>query len=159
MEILPAETAAQLDQVRILFEEYWTSFGFTPCFQGFAEELAGLPGLYAAPEGRLAIARIEGELAGCVALRRIDTGRCEMKRLYVRPQFRGTGTGRALLRWLIGEARACGYREIVCDTMPVMDRALDMYARSGFEQTAPYAASPTPGAIFLRLRLEPLDAI
>jgi len=154
MEVVPAETAAQLDLIRTLFEEYWTSFGFTPCFQGFGEEVATLPGLYAAPEGRLAIAMIAGQPAGCAALRRIDADRCEMKRLYVRPQFRGTGTGRALLRWLIAEARACGYREIVCDTMPVMDRALEMYARSGFEQTGPYSASPTPGAIFLRLRLE-----
>ena len=153
MEILAVETASQLEQVRVLFEEYWASFGFTPCFQRFGAEVAALPGDYAPPDGRLVLATIEGESAGCAALRRFDAHRCEAKRLYVRPQFRGCGVGRALLHWIIAEARQAGYREIVGDTMPVMERAIEMYDRSAFERIAPYAESPTPGAIFLRLRL------
>src|SRR5689334_18065121 len=97
MQIVPAQTAEQLETVRRLFEEYWSSFGFTPCFQNFGDELAGLPGKYAPPRGRLALAVIEGSAAGCVALRALDAERCEVKRLYVRPEFRGSGIGRALL--------------------------------------------------------------
>ena len=145
----PADVAV----VRRLFQEYWDSFGFTPCFQGFDREVAGLPGDYAPPGGRLGIARVEGEVAGCVALRRFDEARCEAKRLYVRAAFRGRGLGRELLRWVIDEARAAGYRELVGDTMPVMEQALEMYDRAGFERTGPYSDHPTPGAIYLRLVL------
>ncbi len=99
------------------------------------------------------MAMIEGEAAGSVALKRFDDRRGEFKRLYVRPRFRGSGAGRALTDWVIAEARAIGYRELVADTMPVMQQALDMYRRMGFEETGPYAPDPTPGAIFLRLRL------
>jgi len=138
---------------RTLFEEYWQSFGFTPCFQNFADEVAGLPGYYAPPQGRLALAFAGGEPAGCIALRPLDRWRAEAKRLYVRPKFRGQRAGLALLQWVIGEARAAGYREMLGDTMPVMHRALAMYERLGFQQTGPYAAEPTPGAIYLRLEL------
>ena len=96
---------------------------------------------------------IGGEAAGCVALRQFDAGRCEAKRLYVQPKFRGSGVGRALMDWVIVEARTAGYREMLGDTMPVMARALDMYERMGFERTGPYDAEPTPGAIFLRFKL------
>jgi GNAT superfamily N-acetyltransferase len=153
MKIVSVEDTVQLAQARSLFEEYWSSFGFTPCFQNFGEEVASLPGPYAPPGGRLALATIEGEPAGCAALKRFDEARCEAKRLYVRPKFRGTGLGRALLDWILAEARAAGYRELLGDTMPVMRQALDMYRRMGFENTGPYAPDPTPGAIFLRLRL------
>jgi putative acetyltransferase len=153
MEIVCAESDLQLAEVRGLFEEYWNSFGFTPCFQNFSGELASLPGAYAPPGGRLALASIDGQAGGCAALKRFDAERCEAKRLYVRPQFRGTGMGRALLVWIIAEAKAAGYRELVGDTMPVMRQALEMYSRMGFETTGPYAPDPTPGAIFLRLRL------
>ncbi|MBZ5622566.1 MAG: GNAT family N-acetyltransferase [Acidobacteriia bacterium] len=153
MEIVTVTSGPQLEQVRGLFEEYWTSFGFTPCFQNFGEEVSGLPGKYAPPGGRLAMALMEGEPAGCAALRQVDVERCEAKRLYVRPKFRGCGLGRALLDWVIGEARGMGYREMVADTMPVMAQALEMYGRMGFERTDAYAENPTPGAIFLRLRL------
>lgn len=139
--------------VRQLFEEYWQSFGFTPCFQNFAAEVAGLPGYYAPPSGRLALALVGGEPAGSIALRPLDGVRAEAKRLYVRPQFRGQGTGLALLQWVIGEARAAGYREMLGDTMPVMRRALAMYERLGFEQTGPYTLDATPGAVYLRLIL------
>lgn len=139
--------------VRNLFEEYWQSFGFTPCFQNFASEVAALPGSYAPPDGRLALALEGAEVAGCVALRRLDATRAEAKRLYVRPAFRDRGLGKTLLEWVIAEARAAGYREMLCDTMPVMRRALEMYARIGFEETAPYLPEPTPGAICFRLAL------
>lgn len=153
MKIAAVESAAQLAQVQTLFEEYWASFGFTPCFQNFGDEVKGLPGAYVPPGGRLALATLEDDPAGCAALKRFDDRRGEAKRLYVRPQYRGTGLGRALLDWVIAQARAAGYREIVGDTMPVMERALEMYRRMGFETTGPYAADPTPGAIFLRLKL------
>lgn len=153
MNILPAATPERMATVRQLFEEYWQSFGFTPCFQNFAGEVAGLPGYYAPPRGRLALVLVGDEAAGCIALRPWDEIRAEAKRLYVRPAFRGQGIGLALLQWVIGEARAAGYREIVGDTMPVMERALTIYDRLGFERTGPYAADATPGAIYLRLPL------
>ena len=148
-----AETADDLDNVRRLFDEYWHSFGFTPCFQGFDKELANLPGKYAPTEGRLGLAFVGEAPAGCVALRRIDAERCEMKRLYVRSEFRGRGAGQALLEWVTNEARRAGYQEMVCDTMPVMKQALEMYERAGFRRTAPYVGDATPGAIYLRLGL------
>ncbi len=134
-QIEPVETAEAIAAVRTLLEEYWTSFGFTPCFQNFGDELAGLPGAYAPPGGRLALATSGGELAGCIALRRVDALHAEAKRLYVRPAFRGIGLGRALMEWVMAEARAAGYAEIVGDTMPVMRDALALYDRMGFERT------------------------
>jgi GNAT superfamily N-acetyltransferase len=153
MQIVSASTPEHLSMVRQLFEEYWQSFGFTPCFQNFATEVAELPGYYAPPAGRLALALDGGEPTGCIALRPLDHSRAEAKRLYVRSQFRSRGAGLALLQWAIGEARAAGYREMLGDTMPVMQRALAMYARLGFEQTGPYSPDATPGAIYLRLAL------
>jgi GNAT superfamily N-acetyltransferase len=154
MQIVEAVTKEEIAQVRELFEEYWASFGFTPCFQNFGAELDGLPGDYAPPGGRLGLALVDGQPAGCAALRRFDAERCEFKRLYLRPQFRGGGRGRQLLAWVVAEARAAGYRQAVCDTMPAMAQALTMYERAGFERTEPYGDHPTPGAIFLRLRLD-----
>jgi putative acetyltransferase len=153
MRMIQPGDAAEWEQVRELFREYWSSFGFSPCFQNFESELAGLPGAYAPPDGTLVVAMIDGEAAGCVALRRFDAERGEAKRLYVRPQFRGQGVGSALLGWVIAEARSMGYREIVGDTVPQMAVALEMYDRAGFERTEPYSSQPTPGAIYLRLKL------
>jgi GNAT superfamily N-acetyltransferase len=153
MEIVNVVTEEQLAQVRALFEEYWRSFGFTPCFQNFSGELAALPGDYVPPGGRLWLALEDGQPAGCAALRRLDGERCEFKRLFVRSPFRGLGLGRQLLARVIAEAKAAGYRQLVCDTMPVMADALAMYERAGFERTDPYSDHPTPGAIFLRLAL------
>lgn len=154
MDIIAVTGEPGITVVRELFREYWDSFGFTPCFQNFGEELAGLPGKYASPSGRLAVAYVDGEPAGCIALRRIDDRRCEAKRLYVRSRFRAQGIGRALLDWVIAEARAAGYREMLGDTMPVMQQALAMYERMGFERTEAYSGEPTPGAIYIRLSLE-----
>ena len=153
MKIVAATSGERLACVRMLFKEYWSSFGFTPCFQDFAGELAALPGKYVPPDGRLALAEIDGNAAGCVALRRFDPARGEVKRLYVRPNSRGLGVGRALLQWIIAEARTVGYRELVCDTIPVMEQALAMYDRAGFQRTEPYSAEATPGAVYFRLTL------
>jgi putative acetyltransferase len=153
MQLIQPGNSAEWEQVRRLFQEYWSSFGFSPCFQDFASEVAGLPGAYGPPGGVLVLALIDGQAAGCAALRRFDMQRGEAKRLYVRPQFRGRGVGRALLDWVITEARTMGYREMVGDTIPQMAVALQMYDRAGFERTGPYADVPTPGAIYLRLKL------
>lgn len=150
--IAPAEGTETLAVVRKLLEEYWNSFGFTPCFQNFAEELAGLPGAYAPPLGRLAVAWVDGaepgQPAGCIALRPLDARRGEAKRLFVRPEFRGLGIGRALVEWLIAEARVAGYGELVGDSLPVMGEALALYDRVGFERS-----SRPDGTIDLRLML------
>jgi GNAT superfamily N-acetyltransferase len=153
MAIGLVQSAEELEAVRSLFEEYWGSFDFAPCFQDFGKEVASLPGDYAPPRGALALATIDGRPAGCAALRPFDAERCEAKRLYVREEFRGRGLGLTLLEWVVARARAVGYREMVGDTMPAMQRALEMYDRFGFERCAPYAANPTPGAIYLRLKL------
>ena len=145
--IVPVEDSSALMAVRGLFEEYWSSFGFAPCFQNFGEELAGLPGAYRPPTGRLALALVDEAPAGCIALRRVDATRAEPKRLYVRPAFRGLGLGRTLLQWVIDEARAAGYTELVGDTMPVMREALALYDRIGFERVgvaAPVQATSSP---------------
>lgn len=153
--IRQAVSADALTAVRALFQEYWTSFGFTPCFQNFDRELAALPGKYAPPSGRLLVATVNGQPAGCVALRRFDQTRGEVKRLYVRPQFRGSGLGKALMNALAGEARGIGYSELIADTIPkVMATALAMYERLGFERIAPYS-DETPEAQHIRLRLRP----
>src|SRR3954470_13704776 len=113
MQIVAVTEGAQLEHVRRLFQEYWNSFDFTPCFQNFSTELACLPGAYSPPGGALGLALVGEEPAGCAALRRVDEERCEAKRLYVRSAFRGHGMGKALLDWVAGQARTMGYREIV----------------------------------------------
>ena len=159
-QITPATGDSDLAIVRMLLAEYWHSFGFTPCFQNFGDELAGLPGAYAPPTGRLAIVRLNGDPAGCVALRRVDDRRAEPKRLYVRPAYRGHGLGRALLEWVMNQARAAGYSELVGDTMPQMHEALALYKQMGFEVSAPVpetSQSSTPQhanePILIRIRL------
>jgi carbonic anhydrase len=153
-QIARVESAEALAAVRLLLEEYWNSFGFTPCFQNFGDELAGLPGAYAPPAGRLALATVDARSAGCIALRRVDADRAEAKRLYVRPAFRGCGLGRALMEWVMAEARAAGYSEIVGDTMPVMCDALALYERMGFERTgAGPKVQPSP---FPQISEEPI---
>jgi GNAT superfamily N-acetyltransferase len=153
-EIVHASSPADLDNIRELFQEYWTALGFTPRFQRFDLELAALPGKFAPPGGCLLLARLDGAPAGCAALRRFDDRRGEMKRMYVRPAFRGQGIGQALVRALAKQARALGYAELIADTIPdVMAQALAMYERLGFERIAPYS-NETPGAVHLRLRLD-----
>jgi putative acetyltransferase len=154
LAIFQASTPAQIDQVRELFLEYANSLGFSLCFQSFDQELAGLPGDYAPPEGRLLLAEYEGKLAGCVALHKIDDDVCEMKRLYLRPAFRGKGLGRVLTEEILRQARAIGYRRLRLDTVgPVMKDAVAMYRRLGFREIAPYRENPMAGTLYMEIDL------
>jgi putative acetyltransferase len=149
-----AETPAQIAQAHELFLEYAQSLGFSLCFQNFDKELAGLPGDYAPPDGRLLLAQFEGQLAGCIALHKLEDSICEMKRLYLRPQFRGKGLGRGLADHIIAEARHIGYQRMRLDTVePVMKEAVAMYRRIGFREIAPYCANPIAGALYMDLSL------
>ena len=138
---------------RELFREYQQGLGVSLCFQGFERELEQLPGDYARPRGRLLLARIAGEPAGCVALRGLEGGAGEMKRLYVRPAYRGMGIGRMLAECVIDEARALGYRALKLDTLPAMGEAQALYRELGFVDTEPYNDNPIEGARFLALVL------
>lgn len=154
LSLFQAESAPQIDQARELFLEYAKSLGFSLCFQNFDEELAGLPGDYAPPEGRLLLAECENQIAGCVALHKLTNEICEMKRLYLRPQFRGKGLGRGLAQRIISEARQIGYSRMRLDTVePVMKDAVVMYRQLGFREIAPYCANPIPGALYMELLL------
>jgi ribosomal protein S18 acetylase RimI-like enzyme len=148
------ESPQQIAQARELFLEYARSLGFSLCFQNFDQELAGLPGDYAPPEGRLLLAEYDGQLAACIALHKLGPDICEMKRLYLRPQFRGKGLGRALAERIISEARAIGYRHMRLDTVePVMRDAVAMYRKLGFKEVASYRANPIAGALYMELDL------
>jgi ribosomal protein S18 acetylase RimI-like enzyme len=148
------ESPAQVAQARELFLEYAQSLGFSLCFQNFDKELEELPGHYAPPQGRLLLAEYEGQLAGCVAMRALEPGACEMKRLYLRPQFRGKGLGGALAERIILEARQAGYQKMRLDTVePVMKDAVAMYRKLGFKEIAPYCANPMAGALYMELEL------
>ncbi len=138
-----------LDEVRMLFEQYEAELDFDLCFQHFQEELDGLPGAYAPPEGCLLLAEQEGRAAGCVALRKLEEGVCEMKRLYVWPAFRGRTIGRLLTEAVIGQARGLGYDALRLDTVPSMERARALYARLGFREIAPYCLNPIEGVIYM----------
>jgi putative acetyltransferase len=149
-----AETAAQIAQARELFLEYAQSLGFSLCFQNFDQELARLPGDYAPPTGCLLLTEYDGQPAGCVALHKLDANICEMKRLYLRPAFRGKGFGRVLADRIITEARQIGYQRMRLDTVePVMKDAVAMYRRIGFKEIAAYCANPIAGALYMELEL------
>lgn len=152
-----AQTPEDVETARLLFKEYAASLGFDLCFQGFDRELAGLPGEYAPPAGRLLLLVEDGRAAGCVALRRFGPDACEMKRLYVRPEFRGRSLGRELTEAAIREARGLGYARLILDTVPFMAAAIALYRALGFHEIAPYRPNPIPGALFFELRLQPSD--
>ena len=154
LQIVEAASSSQVARARELLVEYAQSLGFSLCFQNFDQELAGLPGDYAPPDGRLLLAAYEGELAGCVALHKLEIEICEMKRLYLRPKFRGKGLGRTLAETVISEARQIGYKRMRLDTVePVMKDAVAMYRRLGFKEIAPYRANPMPGTLYMELEL------
>jgi putative acetyltransferase len=140
--------------VRELFLEYANSLGFSLCFQGFDQELAGLPGKYAPPQGRLLLAELSGKPAGCVALHPLQPEIAEMKRLYVRPEFRGKGVGIALMNAILREAKKIGYQRLRLDTIqPLMSDAIAMYRRFGFYEIAPYRPNPIAGTLYMELAL------
>ena len=152
--IFQATTAEHIDAARTLFREYETGIGISLCFQNFAEELKNLPGDYAPPEGRLLLATIDDQLAGCIALRKKSDGVCEMKRLFVRPEHRASGLGRALVDAIIDEARKLGYTHMRLDTIPGrMDKAIALYRSIGFIEIEPYYQNPVEGAKFMELKL------
>jgi ribosomal protein S18 acetylase RimI-like enzyme len=151
--IAPASSPKDLEDVKALFLEYAELVAEALCFQGFDGELASLPGAYAPPGGALLLARDGGEVAGCVALRRLDERTGEMKRMYVREPWRRSGLGRRLALAIIEEARRRGYTRLVLDTLPKLTSAIALYRDLGFRDTAPYLEAPTPGAICLALSL------
>jgi len=153
LTIRQAESSADIAHARELFLEYAASLGFDLAFQDFQREIDTLPGDYTPPRGALLLAEAGPALAGCVALRPLDAGRCEMKRLYVRPASRGTGLGRRLAEAIVAEARARGYAAMRLDTVPGMDAAIALYRVLGFRDIAPYRQNPVPGALYLELSL------
>jgi len=155
---ISAAATADIPVVQRLLREYADGLGISLDFQGFEQEVAGLPGDYTPPGGALLVARDGEAVAGCVALRRLDAQTCEMKRLYVRPAWRGRGLGAALAEAVAARARRLGYRRIRLDTLPGMETAQGLYERLGFREIAPYRTNPVAGARFLELELPPAEA-
>jgi ribosomal protein S18 acetylase RimI-like enzyme len=154
IDLVRAASADQIATARRLFKEYEASLAIELSFQGFAQELAELPGAYAPPAGRLFLATTDGaEPAGCVALRSLGGGFCEMKRLYVRPIARGARLGRRLAETVIREAREIGYARMRLDTLPSMKEAFALYQSLGFREIAPYCENPIAGTRFMELDL------
>jgi putative acetyltransferase len=153
-ELTDAATDEDLTIIRYLFREYAATLGFDLCFQDFNAELAGLPGDYAPPRGRLILARCSAEPAGCIALRPLADDICEMKRLYVRPHYRAHHLGRLLSESIIVTAREAGYRAMRLDTVPGMLKAITLYRSLGFREIPPYRHNPIEGALFFELDLQ-----
>ncbi len=155
LTIIQAETAGHIGTARELMVEYATWLEFNLCFQGFEEEMRSLPGKYAPPSGRLLLAFWDGRPAGVIALRALEEpGLCEMKRLYVRPEFRGCRIGRILVERVIGQAAEAGYSRMRLDTIPgKMDDAIEMYRELGFAETVPYYNTPVGKTLFMELAL------
>ena len=152
-DLRAAQFPQELPLVRSLFEEYAQSLGIDLCFQNFADELRCLPGKYQVPQGALLLAWEDGQALGCVAMRPVDHNRCEMKRLYVRPEARGRQLGLLLAQQICVLARNAGYRQICLDTLPSMLAARQLYDKLGFKPVAPYVYNPIDGVIFLGLDL------
>jgi ribosomal protein S18 acetylase RimI-like enzyme len=148
---------AALEEVRSLFQDYQASLGVDLCFQNFAQELADLPGDYAAPTGRLLLVRIDGAAAGCAALHRWDGPIAEMKRLFVRPAYRGHSLGKTLTRAVVAAARELGFTRLRLDTLPTMTSAIRLYQQLGFRPIDPYRPNPVAGTLYLELAIPPHD--
>jgi ribosomal protein S18 acetylase RimI-like enzyme len=154
LQIVPVESISQLDLVRELLLEYWQNRNLALYVFDFDKELAALPGDYAPPDGRLFLAYWNHEAAGCVALRKIEPDICEMKRLYLRPKFRGKGIGRTLAEFIISQGRNLGYKKMRLDTIQSnMQDAIALYRQLGFNEIGPYRVNPLPGVIFMELAL------
>jgi putative acetyltransferase len=154
LEIIQAATPEQIEETRRIFREYEAWLDLDLCFQGFEEELAALPGKYSPPEGRLFLALSDGQAAGSIALRKLSDGICEMKRLFVRDEFRGRQIGVGLIEKLIAEARGIGYEKMRLDTFPPkMGRAVKLYEAYGFCRIEPYYHNPHGETLFLELAL------
>lgn len=151
--IVEAAALERLDDVRGLFREYAEWVGVDLAFQGFEDELTGLPGKYARPDGRLLLLLDGARAIGCVALRRFDSATGEVKRLYVRPPARGRGLGKALAREVVDAAREIGYRRLLLDTLAPMVEARTLYASFGFHEVPAYYHNPLPGAVYMELKL------
>lgn len=154
LKIIPAESPQQLETVRRIFREYEEFLGFDLCFQDFENELASLPGKYAPPSGRLYLAEYDNRLAGCVALKKIAPDICEMKRLYVKPEFRGLKLGRQLAEWIVTEGRKIGYKKMRLDTLQRLQAALKLYRSMGFVETEPYVHNPHQDVVFMEINLQ-----
>ncbi|MEM2839495.1 MAG: GNAT family N-acetyltransferase [Thermoplasmata archaeon] len=148
-----ARSRGEIEEIRKLFLEYAKSLDFDLCFQDFDRELRELPGEYAEPHGRLILAKYDGKCVGCVGLRKLQADICEMKRLYVKPGYRGRGIGKELARRIIAEARAIGYRKMRLDTISDMIEAIALYKSLGFNEIGPYRPNPIEGAKYFELRL------
>ncbi|MCC6452732.1 MAG: GNAT family N-acetyltransferase [Acidobacteria bacterium] len=150
IEFVDAEDAASFEDARKIFREYEKWLGLDLCFQGFEEELRTLPGKYAPPDGRLILAYKDGELAGGIALRKIGDGICEMKRLFLRENARGSGIGRLLVEKIVEEARIIGYEKMRLDTFPPkMGKAVKLYESHGFYEIPPYYENPYDGVLYM----------
>lgn len=153
-KIVPVHSSTQLEAVRDLFKQYSEALDFELNFQNFQKELSGLPGEYASPDGLLLLAFYRGESVGCVALKRLDNKTCEMKRLFVRPEHRGRGIGKALAVSVINKAIRQGYNAMRLDTIDNMNEAVTLYESLGFERIEAYRYNPMDGALFFELRMK-----
>ena len=154
-EFIPAETMEDYREAEALLREYEAGLGIDLCFQGFSEELESLERMYGPPGGRFLIVRQGERTAGCVALRDLGGKICEMKRLFVRPDFRGRGLGRKCAEEIVCAAREMGYASVRLDTLPTMRAAMALYRSMGFREIAPYAENPVEGVVFMELGLGP----
>ena len=154
-EIVEASTTEQVEQVRTLFVEYRAELAVEPCFHSFDEEIASLPGVYVPPAGKLLLASVVGQPVGCIGLRPFPMeGACEMKRLYVRPPFRGDKLGKQLAERIIEEARALGYKSMRLDSHPpTMEAAIKMYRKLGFREVSADPVAPVAGLVYMELSL------